>query len=162
MKRSAFPLVWGRGGRVRRCRMPSARQASGVMRRAVGRAVVGDHALDGDAVAGVERQRAAQERDGGGGLLVGQDFGVGQAGGVVDRDVNERPSRLACAADAGGVGASAGARGCWRPVTRLPGAAADPPELLDVDVDQLAGPLAFIALARALGRAGRNCPSRSA
>ena len=70
--------------------------------RAVGGAVVGDHALDGDAVAGVELDRAAQERDGGGRFLVGQDFGVGQAGGVVDGDVNGVPAGHA-ASDAGGV-----------------------------------------------------------
>jgi hypothetical protein len=33
--------------------------------RAVGGAVVGENALGGDAVAGIERDRAPQERDGG-------------------------------------------------------------------------------------------------
>src|SRR3954466_11572117 len=38
--------------------------------------VVGEQLLNGDAVALVKRDRAAQERDRGGGLLVGQDLGV--------------------------------------------------------------------------------------
>ena len=89
----------------------------GVDRGAVGGAVVGDQPLDGDAVAGVVRDRAAQEPDRGGGLLVGEDLDVGQAGGVVDRDVHELPAdgpRLA----SGGCGAAAG--GARLPVTRCP------------------------------------------
>ena len=82
--------------------MPRARQAMRVNGRAVGGAVVGDHALDGDAVAAVERDGAAQERDCGGGLLVAEDFDVGQAGAVVDGDVHELPADRARA----GVGDS--------------------------------------------------------
>src|SRR5215216_4137400 len=66
----------------------------------VGRAVVGHDALDGDAVTGVERDGAAEERDRGAGLLIAQDLGVGQAGGVVDRDVHVLPAgQLAAKAD---------------------------------------------------------------
>src|SRR4051794_763841 len=54
---------------------------------AVGRAVVGHHPLDVDAVAAVERERALEERDRGGGLLIGEHLDVGQAGSVVDADV---------------------------------------------------------------------------
>ena len=38
----------------------------------------------------------------------------------------------------------------------------DPPELLDVDVDQLAGPLALVALAGSRPEPAEACPSRSA
>ena len=73
--------------------------------------------LDGDAVAAVERASAAQEPDRGGGLLVGEDFGVGQAGGVVDRDVHELPADVATRA--GRVGRWRVVRAGW-PVTRCP------------------------------------------
>src|SRR5215212_1919852 len=104
---------------------------------AVGRAVVGDHALDGDAVAAIEANGASQEGRGGGGAFVGEDFGVGQAGAVIDGDVDELPAVLELAA----VIALGGAR-AEHPVTGT----RDPAELFDVDVDQLSGPLALIAL----------------
>jgi hypothetical protein len=63
-----------------------------VDRGAIGRAVVGDEFLDGHAVAFEERDRAAEERDRGRGLLVGQDLGVGQARGVVDGDMDVVPA----------------------------------------------------------------------
>ncbi len=80
--------------------MPQPHRAAGerMDRRAVGRAVIRHHALDRDAVAVVERDRAAQEADGCGGFLVGQDLDVGQAGGVIDADVDELPAGGAAAA----------------------------------------------------------------
>src|SRR4051812_35620958 len=70
----------------------------GVQLGAITRAVVGHHALDGDAVVAVEGDGAAQESSDGGGLLVGKYFGVGQARGVVDGDVDVVPTgRLAAA-----------------------------------------------------------------
>src|SRR5919202_750061 len=69
-----------------------------VDRRAVGRAVVGDQPLDGDAVTREESDRAVHEADGGGRLLVCEDFGVGQSGAVVDSDVHELPAVLVAAA----------------------------------------------------------------
>ena len=50
------------------------------------------------------RDRATEKPDGGDRLLVGEDFDVGQASGVVDRDVDELPAELS-ATDTGGVGA---------------------------------------------------------
>src|SRR5579872_1528910 len=47
----------------------------GMRERDVCGAVVGDQLLDLDAVAAVERDRATQERDRGGGFLVREDFG---------------------------------------------------------------------------------------
>src|SRR4051794_41279115 len=71
---------------------PVGAAGDGVHRGAVGGAVVGDQAFDGDAVALVERDGAAQKADRGGGFLVGEDFDVGQAGAVVDGDVHELPA----------------------------------------------------------------------
>ena len=82
--------------------MPSSRQATACAIEMVGAAVVGDELLDGDAVAAVELDRAAQERDRGGGFLVGEDFGVGQACRVVDRDMHALPADQ-FAVDAGSV-----------------------------------------------------------
>jgi len=104
----------------------------------VGGAVVGQDALDVDAVAAVERDRAAQEADRGGGFFVGEHFGVGQSGGVVDGDVHEVPASFATDAPGGvGVGAGVVLAGAG---DAFAGAADDPPEFLDVDVDQLARP----------------------
>jgi len=55
---------------------------------AVGRPVVGhDPGDSGDAVGGEERLCACPESDGGGGSLVGEGFGVGEAGEAVDGGV---------------------------------------------------------------------------
>jgi hypothetical protein len=66
---------------------------------AVSRAVVGQQLLDGHAIAGEERDGAPEKDDRGARLLVGEDLGVGQAGGVVDGDVHVLPAdRLAALA----------------------------------------------------------------
>jgi hypothetical protein len=56
-----------------------------------------------DAVAGEERERAFEEADRCRRFLVWEDFGVGEAAVVVDRDVDELPadSQMASAANAG-------------------------------------------------------------
>jgi hypothetical protein len=79
-----------------------------------------------------ERDGAAQEADRGRGLLVGEDLGIGQAGGVVDRDVDEVPARLV-ASTAGGVGKRACVATAARTADAMSGAADDPSELFDVD-----------------------------
>jgi hypothetical protein len=111
--------------------------------RDVGRSVVGHHALDGDRVAGVERDRASQKRDRAAGLLVGEDLDVGQAGGVIDADVHElptgHPDAPAVAARLALAGAAAG--------HAMP-RAADAAEFLDVDVNELARPSTLIAIRR--------------
>jgi len=43
-------------------------------------------------VAGVERDGPLEKADRGRGLLIGQDFDVGQPGGAVDADMNELPA----------------------------------------------------------------------
>jgi hypothetical protein len=58
--------------------------------RLVGRSVVGEHAFDGDTAVGEPGDSPLQHTDGGVGLLVGADLGVGDAGVVVDDGVQER------------------------------------------------------------------------
>ena len=99
--------------------------------RAVGDTVVGEHGRGLDALLAVPGHRTAEERDGILGALGGQQLGVGEAAVVVHRDVEILP---------------AGVRATAHPVLadafpHLP----EPAELLDVDVQQLARPLAFIA-----------------
>lgn len=78
---------------------------------------------------------------------------------VVDRDVNELPAGLA-PANAGRVGS--GAVVVTEPADAMARASlADPAELLDVDVDQLARTFAFVALDGLLAEAAEACPSRS-
>src|SRR5260221_14674402 len=97
---------------------------------AVGGAVVCQDPLDFDAVAVVEGNGAAKEANRGRGLLVGEDFGVGEPAVIVDGDVDELiPDR---------VSLPAGRVGKGRVVVLLAvadapaGAALDPAELLDV------------------------------
>src|SRR3954447_16663269 len=109
--------------------------------------VIGQSASAPDllAVAAVERERALEERDRGGGLLIGEHLDVGQAGSVVDADVHELPaSGLAPVA----VFVGAGLLVVTAAGDAVPGAAPDPAELLDVDVDQLARMPALIAIGR--------------
>src|SRR3954449_1848606 len=124
---------------------PECAAADRVDRGAVGRAVVGEDPLDVDAVAGVERPGAFEKGDRGGGFLVGQHFGVRQASAVIDRDMHafpaDRPFALAGEVRAGRVPAALAG-------DAMPGAALDPPKLLHIDMDQLAGPGALVALGR--------------
>ena len=95
------------------------------------------------------RSRGWRNADRGDRLLVGEHLDVGQAGRVVDADVHELPADAL--ALAGGVG--------WRSalqatvaVDAVAGAAVgDAAELLDVDMQQLAGLTALVAI-RWLGR----------
>jgi hypothetical protein len=85
-------------------------------------------------VRAVEGDRPPQEADRGGRLLVGQDLDVGEAGGVVDADVDALPAGSQRAVlEAPDLGATP----AGDPVTRALGA--DPAEFFDVDMDQLAG-----------------------
>ena len=113
----------------------------GVDVRDVWGAVVGHHAFDVDAVAGVELDSALEEGDGCRALLIGENLGVGQAAVIVDRDMHElpasEPDRLAVSMGVRLSTTAAGDAMAWFE---------DPPELLDVDVDQLARPPALIAI----------------
>src|SRR5579863_3465428 len=59
---------------------------------AIAGAVVGEQAADRDAVLGVEGDGGVQEGDGSFGLLVGQHAGEGEAGVIVDGDVQSLPA----------------------------------------------------------------------
>lgn len=80
--------------------------------------------------------RAAQEPDRGQRLLVAENFDVRQPGGVVDRDVHELPALR--------VRDAVMAAGALAPQHAVAGPR-DPPELLDVDMDQLPGTLTLVA-----------------
>jgi hypothetical protein len=84
------------------------------------------------------RGRSLQEADRGCRFFVGQDFGVGEAAVVVDGDVDVLVADGAAAA----AGLVDPARVVvLRAAADTPARAAlDPAELLDVDVQQLAGP----------------------
>ena len=112
--------------------------------RAIAGAVVGHHRLHPDPVISIEGQRPAQEADRGLGLLVRQDLGVGKSSGVVDRDVDELPAGKPDLALTGNADASASLAG-EAAVTHALARDLDPPELLDVDVNQLTGALFLVA-----------------
>src|SRR5947209_1390813 len=113
--------------------------AERVDRRGVGGSVVGEDPLDLDAVPLVVAGRAAEEGDSGGRSFVWEDFGVGEAGVIVDGDVDVLPAGGAAVA-ARAVGASGPVAAGAAAADAFAGAARDPAELLDVDVHELAGP----------------------
>jgi hypothetical protein len=89
-------------------------------------------------VFGEPGQGSLEEPDGGHGPLVGEDFDVGQPGGVIDADMDGFP--------AGPVGVAS-----WS-LTEGPFAGlGEPAELLDVEVDQLAGMAAAVAVGGSTG-----------
>ncbi len=96
-------------------------------------AVVGHHARDGDAEAGVVGDGRFQEGGGAVGGLVGQDLAEGHAGVIVDADVDELPADAAAVALSGSVAGHAVA-GLFETA-----------ELLDVEVDHFAWRLALVA-----------------
>jgi hypothetical protein len=98
---------------------------------AIAGAVVGEQAADGDAVLGVEGDGGVQEGDGGLALLVGQHAGEGEAGVIVDGDVQSLP--------AGELRASAATAIATNGDLLIAGHA------LDVEMKQIAGRGMFIA-----------------
>lgn len=98
---------------------------------AVTRTVIGHEAGEFDAVQGVEGDDLHEGGDDAGDFLVGMDAGEAEAGVIIDGDV-ERLSAGAFVA----VGAIAGAANAW---------SQEAAELLDVQVDEFAGRLAFVA-----------------
>jgi hypothetical protein len=102
-------------------------------------AVVGHHAGDGDAEAFIVSHGRLEEGNCTIGLLVGLDLGEREAGVIVDADVDELPADAATVALAGPITGD--------PMTNF----VETTQLSNVDVDDLAGMLAFIATHR-LGR----------
>lgn len=115
--------------------------------RFVGRAVVGEHTLDGDAAVGEPGHGPGEDADGGGCLLVVVALGVGDAGVVVDDSVDEAGPDLGVVV----AGLDAGAVPGRDAVAVTLGDADEPPaatigdvaEFGDIDVDQFtrSGPL---------------------
>jgi len=97
--------------------------------RDVGCAVVGEHALDLDPVAGEEDERAVEEADRGRRLLVGEYFRVGEAAVVVDGDVDELATDRAPVA-AGRVAAAWPLAARPAAANPFPGATFDPASFL--------------------------------
>ncbi len=100
----------------------------------IGRTVVGHNPLDGDAVPGKPAKGALEKAHRASLALIRQDLTVGQPRRVIDAHMQSFPADAVMAIDR---------------APRSPGdAMADPldaPELLAIDMDQLAGPLALIA-----------------
>ena len=116
--------------RVVRCRRPAVRKRGAPDPPAIGAAVVRHHALDSDAAGRVPSAGPVQEAHGGRRQLILQHFAVGHTARIIDGGVQDLP------ADA------------FHPPRVIPmdtmADAADPAELLRVDVQQLAGALALI------------------
>jgi hypothetical protein len=93
---------------------------------------VREDALRPDALVTEPAQRPQREAGRGALLLVGQDLGVDEAGGIVDGDVQELPADAAT-----GVPRVAGGP--------VPGATHDAPQLLGVEVQQVARVLVLVA-----------------
>jgi len=105
---------------------------SGEGMRAIAHAAVGEHALDLHAVEGVEADGLLERGDDAGDLFVGQHAGVGDAGAIVDGDVERFDPRALAAIGAVASAADTGTH--------------EATELLDVEVEQFAGMFAFVAL----------------
>ena len=103
---------------------------------AVGRAVVGEHAGDLDAQTPVIGHQAGKKARGAQATLVGEEFAIGHASMVVDRDVQELP-----ACTAGSELSRARHAMTWL---------AKPPQALGIEVHQLPGPFVLIAQHRRL------------
>jgi len=110
--------------------------------RTVGGAVVGEDALDLDAVAGKEDDGAVEKAGRGRGPFVGEDFGVGETAVVVDGDVDVVPAAEA-AAMAVRVGAARASGAAWACADAL-ASRLETAELLDVDVNELARTRALV------------------
>src|SRR6478736_5814781 len=105
--------------------------------RPVAGAVVGHHAPHLDAEAGVISDGRFEEGDSALFALVGHDLDESDARGIVDADVDELPADAEMAVD----------RARISPGDAVPHRA-DPAELLDIEMDELAGMLPFIAAHR--------------
>jgi hypothetical protein len=105
---------------------------------AVGEGVVGQHPLDGDAMAGEEHPGPAEEPRAAVAALISQDFGIGQARVVVDGGMDIVIARAMLAVASALLERVA----AMDAVTATLG---EPPELLDIHVEQLAWPSAFVA-----------------
>jgi hypothetical protein len=105
--------------------------------REIARAVVGHDPLDRDAQACVIGHRRLKESDGAGFSLIPHHPAKGDAGRIVDADMDELPANTEVAID------HAGLSSC-DPMAD----GADPAELLDIDMDEFARILTLVAANR--------------
>ena len=105
---------------------------------AIGWAAIGEELLDGDAVSGVEAESLVQSVENAGGAFVRKETSEGEAGVVVDGDVETFDA------------------GAWVAEGAIPGGAhawaMKAAELLDVEVEEFAGRGAFVAQRWRFGR----------
>ncbi len=94
-------------------------------------AVIGKDAADGDAEAGVKGAGHEEEEDGGAMTLIGEDGGEGDAGMVIDGDVQVLPAGAASFPAAVAVDAMAGVH--------------DAGQTLDIQVQQVSRVVVFVA-----------------
>ena len=92
--------------------------------------IIGEQAADGNAQTGIIGDRSAQEGDSGSCREVGQDLGEGNAGVVIDSDMNVLPSAVMFAS-----AATIGTRNN----------AGEAAQLLNIEVEQIAGSSMLIA-----------------
>ncbi|MDP9003627.1 MAG: hypothetical protein M3N12_02430, partial [Verrucomicrobiota bacterium] len=111
---------------------------------AISGAAIGEELLDGEAVSGVEAEGEVQSVENTLGALVREDTSEGEAGVIIDGDVEafDTGARVAEGAITGGAHA-------WAEKTT---------ELLDVEVEEFAGGGAFVAPRRRFGRIERGEP----
>jgi hypothetical protein len=111
---------------------------------AISGGAIGEELLDGEAVSGVETEGQVQSVENALDAFVGEETGEGEAGVIIDGDVE--------AFDAGAwvaEGAITGGAHAWTKKA---------PELLDVEVEEFAGGGAFVAPRRRFGRIERGEP----
>jgi hypothetical protein len=140
-KASALPLVWGVVGPGLEHLDSAVEQVVAECVRTVVGAVVGEYASDVDPGTDIEVERSLEEGDRCRPALVGTDLRIGEARVVVDRDMNELPA-LPGVVHAGTAS-----------VDPVPSTLLDPPELLHIEVHQVArfGPLVADRWLGALG-----------
>src|SRR5438105_5363801 len=116
--------------------------------RYVGGTVVGHDSLDArDSLSCEEALRAFEEADRGYAFLVGQEFGESQTRGIVDGDVDKFPTDTASTDVLITVDAMSDH--------------ADSSQRLHIEMDELARPLALIAMRSGLGRLEQRQPRQS-
>ncbi len=99
--------------------------------RAIARAVVGEQTTNGDAEGAVVTDRGVEESHRGVAAFIGQDLREGEAGVVVNSDMHELPASAATGPRAISGNAMTGAE--------------EAAELLDVEMQQIAGGGMFVA-----------------
>jgi hypothetical protein len=111
---------------------------------AISRAAIGEELLDGEAVSGVEAEGQVQSVENALGAFVREETSEGEAGVIVDGDVETFDAGAWVA-----EGAITGGAHAW---------AKKAPELLDVEVEEFAGRGAFVPPRRCFGRIERGEP----